>query len=112
MGTRSPIRKPLIHNMNFAVCPCTANSGLAEPIEWIDRELSGYTYDHLPEYRKIYGRPVFRNPYHGWCPIMSDDAEFINMISEVPILQPISDPSLRSVGIHCALLQRETAPGK
>jgi hypothetical protein len=30
VGTRSPIRKPLIHNMNFAVCPCTANSGLEQ----------------------------------------------------------------------------------
>jgi hypothetical protein len=27
VGTRSPIREPLIHNINFAVCPCTANSG-------------------------------------------------------------------------------------
>jgi SRSO17 transposase len=32
VGTRSPIRKPLIHNINFAVCPCTANSGLADGV--------------------------------------------------------------------------------
>lgn len=66
---------------------------LRELSDWIDSELNGYTcsMEDLPPHRKGIGAPRFRNPYHGWCPIMTDDGWFGTVIRTVFFPQPVSE---------------------
>ncbi len=41
---------------------------LSEFQEWVEIELNGYTVD-VPEYRKIQGSCMVKNPYHGYIPV-------------------------------------------
>lgn len=60
---------------------------------WIDTELNGYEcgMEELPPHRKGIGAPKFKNPYHGWCPIMTDGGWFGRMVRTVFMPQPISE---------------------
>ena len=52
-------------------------------LSWIKRELNGYrgcTHDEIPDYRLVSGEPKAQNPYHGWQPIMIDDAEIADAL--------------------------------
>lgn len=61
-----------------------------DPIEaWVNNELNGYE-SNVPKYRIFFGTPEAFNPYNGWIPIISENAEFINKISMVKIKQSIS----------------------
>ena len=44
---------------------------------WIQNELNGYetVQDEIPEYRRISGQLKAWNPYHGWVPVILQDAK-------------------------------------
>lgn len=42
--------------------------GLGAVEDWVEHELKGYE-GKPPEYRKVHGRPMGRNPYRGWMPM-------------------------------------------
>jgi hypothetical protein len=66
---------------------------LLELKQWITSELDGYQCSplELPDHRKGVGEPKFRNPYHGWCPIMTDNGRFAEIIRTVFLMQPIAE---------------------
>jgi hypothetical protein len=53
-----------------------AKLGIPSVESWVDAELNGYTAS-VPDYRMVYGRPMFFNPFHGWLPI-TGNIEAIN----------------------------------
>lgn len=67
--------------------------GLNELEQWLTSELEGYdcSLDELPDHRKGIGQPKFRNPYHGWCPIMTDDGWFGQAVRTVFLKQSVSE---------------------
>ncbi len=66
---------------------------LPELRQWIDAELGGYecSVDELPNHRKGIGNPKFKNPYHGWCPILADGGSLGTAIRTVIFKQPVSE---------------------
>ncbi len=60
---------------------------------WMNSELNGYSCSplDLPDYRKGVGQPKFKNPYHGWCPLMTENNSFGNTIKTVFFMQPIAE---------------------
>jgi hypothetical protein len=66
---------------------------LQELQAWIGSELNGYdcSMEDLPEHRKGVGAPKFKNPYHGWCPIITDDGWFGDVVRTVFLPQPVSE---------------------
>ena len=65
---------------------------LEDALIWIDRELNGYgqlTTEDLPAYRRCTGEPKAWNPYHGWQPILFEDAETMKLCSSAPIGQSL-----------------------
>lgn len=66
---------------------------LKELQSWIESELNGYecSPEDLPSHRKGAGSPKFHNRYNGWCPIMTDDGKFSQIIRTVFLLQPVSE---------------------
>lgn len=66
---------------------------LDELVEWFDQELNGYDcgMQALPSHRKGVGAPKFKNPYRGWCPIMTADDELGSAIRTAFLPQPISE---------------------
>ena len=51
---------------------------LAEFDMWIHSELNGYktkNQDDVPDYRQIHGQVKAWNPYHGWIPVILQDAK-------------------------------------
>ena len=79
---------------------------LDELVEWFDQELNGYEcqMQALPPHRKGVGAPKFKNPYHGWCPIMAADDEFGNAIRTGFLPQPISELESLAAGPKSDLL--------
>ena len=66
--------------------------GIDEFKSWAESELKGYGRDTgIPSYRKVHGEMKAHNPYHGWIPVIVQDAELANMISNRDIGQPISE---------------------
>ena len=64
--------------------------------EWVNSELNGYKDGNkIPEYRKIKGEVKGWNPYHGWIPMIMQDTEIENMISEHLVSDSI--PNLKNV---------------
>jgi hypothetical protein len=60
--------------------------------KWTELELEGYKeYDDLPTYRFVQGVLKYRNPFHGWCPLIVDDEEIYSKITHRPVNQPISE---------------------
>jgi hypothetical protein len=66
---------------------------LEELSHWLTSELEGYdcSLDELPDHRKGIGQPKFRNPYHGWCPIMTDNGWFGEAVRTVFLKQSVSE---------------------
>jgi hypothetical protein len=65
---------------------------LSDVLLWIDSELNGYpgvSRNDLPAYRKLYGEPKARNPYHGWQPILFSSPKRAEIMSFAPISQAI-----------------------
>lgn len=66
--------------------------GLDDALIWIDHELDGYVdvaVEDLPPYRNLNGEPKAFNPYHGWQPMIIDDAKLQKIISAAPISQAL-----------------------
>ena len=64
--------------------------------EWVNSELNGYNDGNkIPEYRKVKGEVKGWNPYHGWIPMIMQDTEIENMISEHLVSDSI--PNLKNV---------------
>lgn len=61
--------------------------------EWISLELKGYNgKDEIPSYRVLSGRPMARNPYHGWQPIIfSRSPQTAEDLSTCPINTPVGE---------------------
>ncbi|WP_448177021.1 AbiTii domain-containing protein [Pseudomonas putida] len=60
--------------------------------QWLEHELSGYpTRGSIPEYRRIVGQTVCRNPYLGWIPLEVRGAEAQKMLSERRLHQPMGE---------------------
>jgi hypothetical protein len=49
--------------------------GVNEFQGWVSAELNGYKDVEIPPYREVQGRVRQWNPYHGWLPAHSEDAE-------------------------------------
>jgi hypothetical protein len=59
--------------------------------DWVEKELSGYGDSDIPEYRIVVGAPRAFNPFHGWIPILLEDAKMMKLISTREIGQKISE---------------------
>lgn len=75
-----PALVPELVNMASDPTVCTGNLlrralvvakrlGVGELVEWINSELTGYKAAEVPEYRKIRGQLVAKNPYNGTIPM-------------------------------------------
>ncbi|MBL4894233.1 MAG: hypothetical protein JKY59_05085 [Emcibacter sp.] len=65
---------------------------LAEFEEWLQKELNGYgSKDIIPIYRQIKGQPKVHNPYNGWIPLLSEDSDYMEMISSRSIGMSIGE---------------------
>ncbi len=55
---------------------------LTEFDTWIQSELNGYETDQdgIPDYRQIHGQLKAWNPYHGWIPVVLQDAKLENLL--------------------------------
>lgn len=62
--------------------------------EWLIKESDGYkgvAAENLPDYRKIACTPRFFNPYHGWCPIITEDPRLYDLLHTSYLFQPIEE---------------------
>lgn len=59
---------------------------------WVNNELKGYEdYNQVPEYRIIYSRLMFFNPYQGWIDSRFNNQELADLINKNNITQPIGE---------------------
>ena len=64
---------------------------------WVESELKGYaTGEVIPSYRKVNGTLKAWNPYNGWIPVIVQQSQISEMLSNRDISQPISE--LESMG--------------
>lgn len=60
--------------------------------DWVNNELKGYEdYNKVPEYRTIYSRLMFFNPYQGWIDSRFNNHELADIINKNNITQPIGE---------------------
>lgn len=60
--------------------------------KWASQELNGYTdLDDIPTYRHVSGNVKGWNPYHGWIPVIIEDHEVMEKISNTVIAQSIAE---------------------
>lgn len=60
--------------------------------QWCDSELNGYRdAKSIPEYRRIHGEIKIHNPYRGWQPVIFQDSEMQQALSDRTLDQPISE---------------------
>ena len=84
--------------------------GVKELENWARLELDGYPGTDVPKYRDVHGEPEVYNPYRGYQPLLSEDAEFLERISLMHFNQSISDIEFhleqcrksKSSSIHCS----------
>lgn len=55
---------------------------------WVDSELNGYR-GKLPPHRILRGQPAGWNPFHGWVPVQTDDAQIAGVLSTAMVGQGI-----------------------
>jgi hypothetical protein len=69
--------------------------GLPETVTWVDRELNGYPADDIPDkvpdYRFLAQRLVYRNPFHGWQPVVGDTSQWDFFNDRFPLTQAIKE---------------------
>lgn len=58
---------------------------------WAEAEFRGYSDEPIPPYRNVRGQLRARNPYHGWIPVILEDAQLAKKLSQRDIGQPISE---------------------
>lgn len=85
---------------------------LTELVEWFDQELNGYecSMQDLPPHRRGVGAPKFKNPYHGWCPIIVADDEFGNIVRTAFLPQPLAELESLADGTKTDMLIMEYHP--
>ncbi|WPZ34526.1 hypothetical protein T8K17_25295 [Thalassobaculum sp. OXR-137] len=67
-----------------------AKLDISEFIQWVNFELNGYdSLDDTPDYRHIKGSIKFRNPYHGWMPLIFEEPELERLVTLVKVGQPL-----------------------
>jgi len=65
---------------------------IKEFVAWIKNELEGYKIlDEIPSYRKSYCQIRIQSPHYGWQPILFEDREKENALTNVSITQPITE---------------------
>lgn len=74
--------------------------GVADFEAWVDAELNGYKDEAVPEYRRLRGEIKAYNPYHGWIPVMLQNAEHAEGMTNAPTSQalPIIEDLLSEKG--------------
>src|SRR5688500_7216002 len=61
-------------------------------VEWLSDELNGYPEGkEVPQYRKLRGELKVHNPYHGWVPLVMQDAKQAELLSKRGTSQAISE---------------------
>ncbi|RGP39262.1 hypothetical protein [Pseudotabrizicola alkalilacus] len=55
---------------------------------WVDSELNGYS-GALPPHRILRGQPAGWNPFHGWVPVQTHDAQIADVLSTAMVGQGI-----------------------
>jgi len=71
-----------------------AKLDLPDFLAWIEKELGGYSSgDTVPSYRVVSGEVRGWNPYHGWMPIVWQDANERIRSSTQPLIQSIGEIS-------------------
>jgi hypothetical protein len=58
---------------------------------WCEKELSGYGREDVPPYRRVRGELKAHNPYRGWIPVMTDDSELMEQLSNRDVGQSVSE---------------------
>lgn len=61
---------------------------------WIQSELNGYmtnNQDDIPDYRQIHGQVKAWNPYHGWIPVILQDAKIEDVLCNRKIGESIGE---------------------
>lgn len=61
-----------------------------DALTWINHELDGYIgipAKDLPPYRVLNSQPRYFNAYHGWRPLLSEDAEMTEMLTIAFVFQ-------------------------
>ncbi len=64
---------------------------LADFKNWCEKELRGFEKEAAPAYRKVHGQLKAWNPYRGWIPVVVQERETMEQLSEREIGQPIAE---------------------
>jgi hypothetical protein len=64
---------------------------LPELAAWVEKELNGYPNADVPSYRIARGRVKGRNPFHGWQPVIFEDAAQEDFFSKQRISQKVAE---------------------
>ncbi|MEH7131245.1 hypothetical protein V7103_24010 [Neobacillus drentensis] len=61
--------------------------------QWVIQELNGFKVPQkdIPEYREVVGKIQWFNVYSGWCPVIIEDEEILDIVSKSKIAQPITE---------------------
>lgn len=65
--------------------------GIEDLKEWADNELNGYDSEPIPKYRNIVGEIKAKDPYQGWIPVIFDNPEVAEKLSNRKIGQSVSE---------------------
>lgn len=73
---------------------CAARLGLANALDWVQAELSGYSKGssiELPEYRKNSGITYAQNEYRQWIPLAFEDSNWANLVRAVELREAVAN---------------------
>jgi len=61
--------------------------------KWVNDELSGYRAipNSAPDYREITGTLQWFNQVRGWCPVLAEDPELMDTITNVKLFESVSE---------------------
>jgi hypothetical protein len=65
--------------------------GLPELAAWVEKELNGYGTTKVPEYRFVRGSLQGFNPFHGWQPVIFEEARIEDLFAKQPIGQSVAE---------------------
>lgn len=83
VGTADLLRKALVVARKLKV---------TDLVEWLSHELNGYPEGKdVPDYRNLRGELKVHNPYHGWVPLMMQEARQAELLSKRGTSQAISE---------------------
>lgn len=83
VGTADLLRKAVVVARKLKV---------TDLVEWLSHELNGYPEGKdVPEYRSLRGELKVHNPFHGWIPLLMQDARQAELLSKRRTSQAISE---------------------